>query len=157
MPPSAPGGRGRNRAMEIVARISAWLYRKLAPNGVTWVLLVGALVLIANSLNKAAWVPDSSPMIQALVFGLLFGIALAKQPLSRRAGRGLSPGDRLPAAVPVGGQGRAAVLPAGRPAAGGQRRRDEHPPADDAGPDQQLGRPPWPPAITSRITACFCC
>lgn len=64
--------------MEIVGRISAWLYHKLAPNGVTWVLLISMIVLIANSLNQAAWVPDSAAMTQALGFGLLFGIGLAK-------------------------------------------------------------------------------
>ena len=64
--------------MEWVGRFSAWLFRKLAPNGVTWLLLICIILLISYSLDKAAWVPDSAPMTNALLFGLLFGIGVAK-------------------------------------------------------------------------------
>lgn len=60
------------------------LLASLVPYLLTWSLLAATVAIAAYNLEQAAWVPDSSPLIDALWWGLLFGVGLAS---SRFRGR----------------------------------------------------------------------
>jgi transglutaminase-like putative cysteine protease len=70
--------------MILPARITTWFFRRktslfagLVPYLLTWSLLAATVAIVAYSLEQAAWVPDSSPLVDALGWGLVFGVALA--------------------------------------------------------------------------------
>ncbi len=61
----------------LFSRFMAWLYRRTAPHVLTWLLMAGIAGLTSHSLQAANWVPDSSPLVNAVWYGLLLGGLLA--------------------------------------------------------------------------------
>ncbi len=62
---------------EIGPRLFTWIYRRLAPSWVTWLLAGGLLTFVAVSVQGAAWVSNSGPIEVALFLGALLGAGLA--------------------------------------------------------------------------------
>lgn len=63
--------------MELAASSPLSVLRRLVYHGLAELPLAAMVILMAASLNQAGWVPDSSPLVNALVVGLLVGILLA--------------------------------------------------------------------------------
>jgi transglutaminase-like putative cysteine protease len=59
------------------ARFFPWVYRKLRLGWISLLLLSGVYLVTAVSLEQAHWVPDSHPILTALLLGMVVGAALA--------------------------------------------------------------------------------
>jgi hypothetical protein len=79
--PAEPGG-------GLSARFFLWLYRRLRLGWISLLLLGGIYLVAAGSLETAHWVPDSDPILSALLLGMVSGACLAAARLPRNARRG---------------------------------------------------------------------
>ena len=65
-------------------RLAAWFMQRIWPHLLVWVLLAGVAEILELNFKGAAWVPDSSSLIQAAGWGMLLGVALAGSRFSGR-------------------------------------------------------------------------
>ena len=63
--------------MTLSTRFYRWVYRKLRGSWISLLLLSGVYLVTAGSLEKARWVPDSGPILTALLLSMVAGAALA--------------------------------------------------------------------------------